>query len=100
MSKQTNSGSVRISNSFSPGEIKVLDFVLNALLRGGDPKAVVRNADFTSVARKIADMKGRVEKLRGRRLDPILPPAEEGSAIVRRADLRPGRTASMMDDVD
>ena len=51
---------MRISNSFSEGEIQVLEFILQTLLRGGTPSMAVRNKDFASVYRKVMSMKTRV----------------------------------------
>ena len=51
---------MRISNSFSEGEIQVLEFILQTLLRGGNPTMATRNKDFASVYRKVMTMKKRV----------------------------------------
>ena len=53
---------MRISNSFSEGEIQVLEFILQTLLRGGTPTMATRNKDFASVYRKVMTMKRRVEE--------------------------------------
>ncbi len=53
---------MRISNSFSEGEIQVLEFILQTLLRGGTPSMATRNKDFASVYRKVMTMKKRVEE--------------------------------------
>lgn len=50
---------MRISNSFSEGEIQVLDFILSTLLRGGTPNMAVRSKDFASLCRKVQSMKSR-----------------------------------------
>jgi hypothetical protein len=52
---------MRISNSFSEGEIQVLEFILQTLLRGGTPNMATRNKDFASLYRKVMTMKKRVE---------------------------------------
>ncbi len=57
---------MRISNSFSEGEIQVLEFILQTLLRGGTPTMVTRNKDFSSVYRKVMTMKKRVEEKKTR----------------------------------
>jgi hypothetical protein len=63
---------MRISNSFSEGEIAVMDFILTTLLRGGSPQMATRNKDFASLCRKIVAMKQKAEQkhrediLRGR----------------------------------
>ncbi|MAQ17035.1 MAG: hypothetical protein CMN30_19860 [Sandaracinus sp.] len=53
---------MRISNSFSEGEIHVLEFILQTLLRGGKPSTAVRNKDFASLYRKVVSMRTRVEE--------------------------------------
>jgi hypothetical protein len=53
---------MRISNSFSEGEIQVMDFIVQTLLRGGSPTMAVRNKDFASLCRKIQTMKSRVNE--------------------------------------
>jgi len=53
---------MRISNSFSEGEIQVMDFIVQTLLRGGSPTMAVRNKDFASLCRKIIAMKTRVNE--------------------------------------
>ncbi len=53
---------MRISNSFSEGEVQVLEFILQTLLRGGTPSMATRNKDFASLYRKVITMKTRVEK--------------------------------------
>lgn len=49
----------RVGNSFSVGEIQVLDFIFQTLLRGGTPNTVCRNKDFASLYRKVMAMKKR-----------------------------------------
>jgi hypothetical protein len=51
---------MRISNSFSEGEVQVLDFILNTLLRGGTPSMATRHKDFASLYRKTLTMKKRI----------------------------------------
>jgi len=51
---------MRISNSFSEGEVQVLEFILQTLLRGGTPTMAVRNKDFASLYRKVMSMKKRM----------------------------------------
>lgn len=52
---------MRISNSFSEGEVQVLDFMLTTLLRGGTPSMATRHKDFASLYRKVLTMKKRIE---------------------------------------
>ncbi|MEM6960792.1 MAG: hypothetical protein AAF355_03255 [Myxococcota bacterium] len=51
---------MRISNSFSEGEVKTLEFILQTLLRGGNPSVATRQRDFASVYRKVLKMKERI----------------------------------------
>jgi hypothetical protein len=53
---------MRISNSFSEGEIQVMDFIVQTLLRGGSPTMATRNKDFGSLCRKILAMKAKVHE--------------------------------------
>lgn len=53
---------MRISNSFSEGEIAVMDFILTTLLRGGSPQMATRNKDFASLCRKVVAMKQKAEQ--------------------------------------
>ena len=55
----------RASHSFTPGEIRVLDFILSTLLRGGTPTAAVRNKDFPPLYKKVQRMKKSVEEADG-----------------------------------
>ena len=48
---------MRISNSFSEGEIQVLEFILQTLLRGGSPAVATRHKEFASLCRKVMSMK-------------------------------------------
>ncbi|NLY94328.1 MAG: hypothetical protein GXY23_09905 [Myxococcales bacterium] len=57
---------MRISNSFSEGEIQVMEFILQTLLRGGTPTMAVRNKDFASLYRKVMTMKQRVAEKKER----------------------------------
>lgn len=62
---------MRISNSFSEGEIQVLDFIMQTLLRGGTPSMATRHKEFASVCRKVLAMKQKVhEKESQQRLAP------------------------------
>lgn len=61
---------MRISNSFSEGEIQVLEFILQTLLRGGSPTMATRNKHFASVYRKVMSMRQRVEEKERKRPTP------------------------------
>lgn len=52
---------MRISNSFSEGEIQIMEFILQTLLRGGTPTMAARHKDFASLYRKVMSMKQRLE---------------------------------------
>ncbi len=51
---------MRISNSFSEGEVQILEFILQSILRGGTPATVTRHKDFPSLYRKVLTMKKRL----------------------------------------
>ena len=51
---------MRISNSFSEGEIQVLEFIVQTLLRGGTPSMATRHKEFASLCRKVMAMKNKV----------------------------------------
>ncbi|MDH5676466.1 MAG: hypothetical protein OEZ06_30380 [Myxococcales bacterium] len=53
---------MRISNSFSEGEIQVMDFIVQTLLRGGTPTMATRHKEFASLCRKIMAMKNKVHE--------------------------------------
>ena len=65
---------MRISNSFSEGEIQVLEFIVQTLLRGGTPSMATRHKEFASLCRKIMAMKSRVHEQKQR-------PAREESSV-------------------
>lgn len=58
---------MRISNSFSEGEVQVLEFMLATLLRGGSPTMAARHKDFASLYRKVISMKQRIEKQKAKK---------------------------------
>lgn len=76
---------MRISNSFSEGEIAVLDFVLSTLLRGGSPQMATRNKDFASLCRKVVAMRHKVEEKRRAEVlganEPAEPAVPETSSV-------------------
>ncbi|MEZ4288574.1 MAG: hypothetical protein R3A47_10625 [Polyangiales bacterium] len=65
---------MRISNSFSEGEIQVMEFILQTLLRGGTPTMATRNKEFASLYRKVMAMKKKVEENKA-------APARETSSV-------------------
>ena len=52
---------MRISNSFSEGEIQVLEFIVQTLLRGGTPTMATRHKEFASLCRKVMSIKKKGE---------------------------------------
>jgi hypothetical protein len=68
---------MRISNSFSEGEIQVLEFIVQTLLRGGTPTMATRSADFPSLCRKVQAMKKKVHEQKARPIGNANP--EESS---------------------
>ena len=57
---------MRISNSFSEGEIQVMEFIVQTLLRGGTPTMATRHKEFASLCRKIMAMKSKVHEQKQR----------------------------------
>lgn len=73
---------MRISNSFSEGEIQVLEFIVQTLLRGGTPTMATRSADFPSLCRKVQAMKKKVHEQKARPATAaVLPHAMEESSV-------------------
>ena len=70
---------MRISNSFSEGEIQVLDFIMQTLLRGGTPSMVTRHKEFASVCRKVLAMKQKVHETENKER---LAPKESSVGVV------------------
>lgn len=56
---------MRISNSFSEGEVQILEFMLATILRGGTPTMATRHKEFASIYRKVLSMKQRIERQKG-----------------------------------
>jgi hypothetical protein len=74
---------MRISNSFSEGEIQVLEFIVQTLLRGGTPTMATRHKEFASLCRKVMAMKTKVHEQKAR------PVPEESSVGTVEAPLAP-----------
>lgn len=53
---------MRISNSFSEGEVQILDFIIQTLLRGGSPNMATRHKEFASLCRKVMSMRNRMHE--------------------------------------
>jgi hypothetical protein len=74
---------MRISNSFSEGEIQVLEFVVQTLLRGGTPTMAARHKDFPSLCRKVQAMKHKVIEQKSR---PVPEESSVGTVSAPHAD--------------
>ena len=61
---------MRISNSFSEGEIQVMEFIVQTLLRGGSPTMATRHKEFASLCRKVMAMKAKTHERPKQRLAP------------------------------
>lgn len=46
---------------FTAGEVQVLDFITQTILRGGTPTMAMRHKEFPSMCRKILQMKDRAK---------------------------------------
>ena len=73
---------MRISNSFSEGEVQLLEFIFQTLLRGGTPTMAARHKEFASVYRKVISMKQRIEKQKDGKA-----PAESSVGTIDAPDL-------------
>lgn len=78
---------MRISNSFSEGEVQVLEFMLATILRGGTPTMAARHKDFASLYRKVLSMKARIEvdKKKASSVGTIASPAGASHAAADEA---------------
>lgn len=68
-----------IRNSFTDGEVQILEFILQTLMRGGTPTMATRHRDFASLYRKTLTMKKRLGERRiesPARMPLDAPPAE------------------------
>lgn len=74
---------MRISNSFSEGEIQVLEFIVQTLLRGGTPTMATRHKEFASLCRKVMSMKTRVHSEKAK---PQRAPEESSVGTVAAPD--------------
>jgi len=85
---------MRISNSFSEGEIQVLEFIVQTLLRGGTPTMATRHKEFASLCRKVMGMKTRVHEQKSR------PVPEESSVGTVEAPMASELAESVHASVD
>ena len=77
---------MRISNSFSEGEVQVLEFILATLLRGGTPTMAARHREYASLYRKVLSMKARIEKQKSPEESSVgVVDAEDADAPTRQA---------------
>lgn len=51
-----------IGTTLREGEVQILDFIFNTMLRGDDPRMAMKHKDFTSLVRKVKGMKERLKK--------------------------------------
>lgn len=58
---------IAASQSFCPGEVWVLDYIVSALLRGGTVQTVTRNKHFPAVVKKVFKMRDRVSEMKQER---------------------------------
>jgi hypothetical protein len=77
---------MRISNSFSEGEIQVIDFILSTLLRGGTPNMAIRSKDFASLCRKVQAMKVRVQEIKDGKVPARRAPAQSSVGVIDAPD--------------
>lgn len=81
---------MRISNSFSEGEIQVIDFILATLLRGGTPNMAIRSKDFASLCRKVQAMKVRVQEIKDGKVPARRAPAQSSVGVIDAPDAAAG----------
>jgi hypothetical protein len=75
---------MRISNSFSEGEVQVLEFIVQTLLRGGTPTMATRHKEFASLCRKVMAMRGKVNEKEKAKVRPT--PEESSVGTVAAPD--------------
>lgn len=46
-----------VSGTFTPGEVQILEYVMQALLRGGTPSLAMRHREFASLYKKVTAMR-------------------------------------------
>jgi hypothetical protein len=90
---------MRISNSFSEGEIQVIDFILSTLLRGGTPNMAIRSKDFASLCRKVQAMKVRVEEIKSGKVPVRRAPAQSSVGVIDAPDAIASDDNEALEDV-
>ena len=88
---------MRISNSFSEGEIQVMEFIVQTLLRGGTPTMATRHKEFASLCRKIMAMKSKVLEQK-QRPAPADASAESQRPVLQESSV--GTVGSPMDSAE
>jgi len=88
---------MRISNSFSEGEVQVLEFIVQTLLRGGTPTMATRHKEFASLCRKVMAMRDKVNDRNRVRPTPeessvgtVAAPVAEDASVAAEAPSKPG----------
>ena len=88
---------MRISNSFSEGEIQVLEFICQTLLRGGTPTMATRHKEFASLCRKVMAMKTKAQTERTKPQRPV--PEQSSVGTVEAPEVKTGGAAVSGDDL-
>ena len=89
---------MRISNSFSEGEIQVLEFIVQTLLRGGTPTMATRHKEFASLCRKVMAMKTKAAH--AERVKPQRPVPEQSSVgTVEAPEVKADEAAASGEDL-
>jgi hypothetical protein len=88
---------MRISNSFSEGEIQVLEFIVQTLLRGGTPTMATRHKEFASLCRKVMAMKAKVHTERGKPQRAV--PEESSVGTVAAPEVKTDEVAVSAEDL-
>ena len=89
---------MRISNSFSEGEIQVLEFIVQTLLRGGTPTMATRHKEFASLCRKVMAMKGKVNEQKPAQTRRV--PEESSVGTVASPEMHDGEATLDVDQHD
>jgi hypothetical protein len=92
-------GHMRISNSFSEGEIQVLDFIVQTLLRGGTPSMATRHKEFASLCRKVIAMKAKVAEKHKATEERQAPEESSVGTVASPADAAEQPTTGTDDDL-
>ena len=88
---------MRISNSFSEGEVQVLEFIVQTLLRGGTPTMATRHKEFASLCRKVMAMRGKVNEKEKAKVRPTPEESSVGTVAAPDTDTDSEETKSAED---